>query len=209
MKNRDYRTFSSGEYYHVFNRGTGKMDIFISREDHLFFLTRIKEALFPDIKRGRYNPVIIPEGSFELVCYCLMPNHFHLLIKQNGDIPVSKIMNKVCTSYSKYFNKKYDRVGSLFQDQFKAVLIETNEQLLWLSVYIHKNPLVAGIASDLKSFEYSSYPDYIGIRAHTLCNKEIITGQISLIDYQKGAESDTEGHLLYPEVTLDAEGALL
>ena len=193
MNNRDYKNFAPSEIYHVYNRGVGKMDIFKDKEDYSLFLFRLKENLFPEqavtTRKSAYRRKIIPSGSFSLISYCLMANHFHLLIKQNGDIPVSKLMAKLLTSYSKYFNKKYDRVGSLFQDQFKCVRIETNEQLLWVSLYIHENPIKAKIVKDLAKYNWNSYLDYAGMQNENLCDKKLILEQydspIAYLNYFK------------------------
>jgi REP element-mobilizing transposase RayT len=186
MKNRDYKQFAEGEYYHIFNRGVGKMDIFLDEQDFLFFLKRLKENIHPERmplsgsgfrgapSPGSYVRELLPENSFELICYCLMPNHFHLVIKQLSSISISKLIAKVCTSYSMYFNKKYNRVGTLYQDQFKAVHVADDEYLLWLSVYIHQNPHVAGLVKNLKDWKWGSYPDYIGARQGSLCKKDVV-----------------------------------
>ena len=170
-----------GEYYHVFNRGTGQMDIFKDSADYGFFLRRLKENLFPDTwvpsAGERYERKLLPAGAFTLVCYCLMPNHFHFLLRQNTELPISALMVKVCGGYSKYFNKKYARVGSLFQDQFKVAHVDDNSYLLWVSAYIHQNPKVAGLVADLTSYKFSSYLDYVGERNGTLCEKSIILEQ--------------------------------
>lgn len=202
---RDYKQFVQGEFYHVYNRGNGKMTIFSDNEDFSFFIRRLKEGLFPSLSLSKRNqPVLLPENAFDLICYCLMPNHFHLAIRQNSDVTISKLMSKVCTSYSKYFNKKYERVGSIFQDQFKAVHVETNEQLLWLSVYIHKNPLVSNIVERLDSYEYSSYLDYIGKRNEVLCKKTIVTDQLGEgSDYLSLIASNAEGALLHEDLFTD------
>lgn len=121
----------------------------------------------------------LPAGSFDIFSYSLMPNHFHLEIRQNSDIPISKLIAKVCTGYGKYFNKKYGKVGGLFQDAFKAVLVTSDEQLLWLSAYIHNNPKAAGIVQNLKDYPYSSYLDYIGQRNGKLCNQSLILGMMN------------------------------
>jgi len=182
MNNRDYKNFTADEVYHIYNRGTGKIDIFLDEEDYFFFLHRLKDALYPDlvkipIGRGCYKPKLLPPDSFDLISYCLMINHFHLMIKQIGEVNISELISKVCTSYSKYFNKKYNRVGSLFQDQFKAVCVENNEQLLYLSYYIHQNPLKAELVKSLADYPYSSFPDYAGLRNGTLCKKDLIMDQ--------------------------------
>lgn len=200
MRNRDYKQFAGGTYYHVYNRGVAKQDIFKENYDYSFFLHRLKENLFPKLSRGTllytgdsfytkktenkkkkidFPRKTLPDKSFELVCYCLMPNHFHLLIKQVANVPVSKLILKVCTSYAMYFNKRHDRVGSLFQDTFKAISIEDNNYLFWLSAYIHKNPIEAGIVDDLKQWQWSSYLDYINERDGILCDKSIILEQLS------------------------------
>lgn len=169
---RDYKPFASGGIYHVYNRGNAKMSIFLDDGDYKFFLERLREALYPELEiletvsshigteKSRRLP--LPWGAFDLICYCLMPNHKHLVIQQNTDLPVGKLIHKVVTSYSMYFNKKYDRVGSLFQDQFKAVKVDSNEQLLCLVAYIHNNPIKAGIARDLSKYPYSSHFEYAG-----------------------------------------------
>ena len=103
-----------------------------------------------------------------------MPNHFHLLIQQCKDIPTSQLLLRLCTSYGKYFNKKYDRVGSLFQDQSKAVQVITDEQLLWLSAYIHANPLTAHLVTNLNMWPWSSWPEYAGLRKGEIVNMQLI-----------------------------------
>ena len=162
------------------------MDIFKDHLDYKFFLYRLKESLSPDkialpggssSSKGKiYIRKRLPPNSFCLLSYCLMPNRFHFLIKQTGDLPISKIISKVCTGYSMYFNKKYKRVGGLFQDQFKAVRVENDSQLLWTSAYIHQNPAVAGLVEELADYPWSSYPDYAGLREGTLCGQSFILG---------------------------------
>jgi len=162
VSKRDYKNFIQGGLYHVFNRGNAKMPIFLSPDDYEFFLLRLKQNLYPsrfEIKKNSVNGYTLkalPEGSFDLICFCLMPNHFHFILKQNSKLPISNLISKVCCSYSKYFNKKYERVGSLFQDQFKSVKIESNEQLLWLISYIHSNPVRAKLVDKPEDYLYSS-----------------------------------------------------
>ncbi|MFH0804077.1 MAG: transposase [Candidatus Zambryskibacteria bacterium] len=196
MRNRDYKEFAPDSYYHVFNRGNAKMDIFLDQEDYKFFLWRLKENLFPskaeknrrapsaNLPKERYVRKLLPPNSFSLVCYCLMPNHFHLLIRQNSKIKISELMLRVCGSYAKYFNKKYDRVGSLFQDQFKATLINKNNYLLWLSTYIHKNPQKGGLVNKLEDWKWSSYLDYIDQSREDFCDKKIILDQLNSDKYK-------------------------
>ena len=199
MNNRDYKQLAQGHYYHVFNRGVGKQDIFTDDQDFLNFLKRFKVALgMIKLPVGRQRTSLsrmtaLPKDAFTIICYCLMPNHFHLLIRQNTNLPISKLFAKVCTSYSKYFNKKFERVGGVFQDQYKAVLIDTDPYLLWLSAYIHNNPKAAGLAEKPEDWQYSSYLDYLGKRQGTLSEKEIILKQFkNFHDYQKFVEESFE-----------------
>jgi len=191
MGNRDYKKFAPECYYHIYNRGVGKISIFKDDQDFRVFLDRLKENLFPDLESNNgvikkvdysriHTPYVrkkLPSGSFSLVAYCLMPNHFHILIKQNNDIPISKLISKICTSYSKYFNLKYKRVGSLFQDQFKSVLVDDDAYLLWLSSYIHLNPQIAGLVKISQKWKWSSYMEYLDNNTESLCSKDIILGQ--------------------------------
>jgi REP element-mobilizing transposase RayT len=189
MKNRDDKIFAPNNYYHIYNRGNGRMVIFKDDEDRKFFILRLRENLFPKPQEGSplggasiaaeaaHTPYLrksLPPEAFCLICYCLMPNHLHLLIKQNGIILISKLIAKVCTGYSMYFNKKYKTVGHVFQDCFKSVLIGDDSQLLWTSAYIHNNPKTAGLVSELKDYRWSSYLDYAGLRQGNLCNKNFI-----------------------------------
>jgi len=100
-------------------------------------------------------------------------------------------MSNVFGGYAKVFNKRYDRVGSLFQDQFKAIRVDSDEYLLWLSAYIHANPTVAGIVGTLEDYPYASYPDYIGTRNGSLCDKSIITEHFKSPDEYRVFVSET------------------
>ena len=103
-----------------------------------------------------------------------MPNHFHLLIEQVGDISISILMLKICTSYARYTNLKHKRVGHIFQDKFKAVLIENNPQLMWTSAYIHMNAMKDGLVKHPGDYKWSSYNDYIGKRNLPIISKELL-----------------------------------
>lgn len=200
MKNRDYKQLEKGGIYHVFNRGVSKVDIFKDDQDFGVFLSRLKENLFPEkenrLKRATSQRKKLPSGAFDLVCYCLMPNHFHLIIQQKTELPISKLVSKVCTSYSMYFNKRYNRVGSLFQDTFKSVLIKDNEQLLWTSLYVHENPIKAAMLENLMNYKWSSFKDYSNLEESGMCKKEILLEQFSssgfYLDYFRDSEKNKE-----------------
>lgn len=130
------------------------------------FLKRLKQALGMSV----VNPVRIkplPLGSFSVISYCLMRNHFHLQIRQNSDIGIDKLIAKVCTSYAMYYNKKYGHVGNVFQDRFKAKLVENDSYSMYLSAYIHNNP-------GSLDYDYSSFKDIVGERNGQLVEKSVV-----------------------------------
>ncbi len=172
------------------------MEIFRDEQDYLNFLKRIRVALgkTKGIKTSLDRLVPFEEGVFSLISYCLMPNHFHLQIEQCADVPLGKLLLKVCTSYSMYFNKKYDHVGHVFQDQFKAIPIQSENQVAALSAYIHQNPKVAGLVKRAEDWAYSSYPDYIGVRQGNLIDPNSVLSQFSSRDeYRLFVEDQSEG----------------
>lgn len=176
-------TFSVGEYYHVYNRGTDKREIFLDNSDRerfvklLYLANGSKPIAFRYLPTGlHYTRIEKGKPVVALGAYCLMPNHFHLLIKETNDDGITKFLGKMSTSYSMYFNKKYERTGSLFEGPFKATHVESDEYLKYLFSYIHLNPLKlinekwkedkftkrAATKTYLMNYRYSSYVDYIG-----------------------------------------------
>ena len=147
-----------GEYYHLLNRGAGKQTTFLDKSDWQRFLFSIlylqSPEPFKNIARisSQFSPNIgfpvpidtlarILESRFvELVSFCLMPNHFHLLVREKEEGGIAKYMQRVGDGYTKYFNTKHDRTGHVFQGPYKAVHVKSNRQLLYLSSYIHRNP---------------------------------------------------------------------
>jgi len=153
------KIYIDNSFYHIYNRGVEKRDIFLDDQDYSTFLSYLQTYLSPKDEKGLSEIIIskksTPEDkdkavkllrlknyneNIELVCYALMPNHFHLLIRQRRNA-FNHLMNSLGTRYGMYFNRKYNRIGVLFQDVYKAVYIETDEQLLHLSRYINLNPL--------------------------------------------------------------------
>ena len=117
-----------------------------------------------------------------------MPNHFHLLLRQNSDTPLYRFMHALHTSYSIYFNTKYNKVGRMFQSRFKQKEIDKDEYLSRITSYIHFNPVKDDLVKELNDYQWSSYPDYIGIRKGTLCDKDIILANETPEDYKKSTE---------------------
>jgi putative transposase len=176
-------TFSFGEFYHIYNRGTDKRTIFVDQNDHkrfLLILFACNSTQHIDVRElnsegesfGKNRQTIVDIGA-----YCLMPNHFHLLIKEKSEGGISLFMRKLLTAYSMYFNRKYKRTGKLFEGAFKATHAETDEYLKYLLSYIHLNPVKMfdkdwkekgikdkpGAKKYLSDYNYSSYLDYIGV----------------------------------------------
>lgn len=199
--------FAIGEYYHVYNRGVDKRDVFLDGQDYARFLTSIIEfnrvdpigSLFEKNlaeKRGlspqKEGDLVPADPLVEVIAYCLNKNHYHLISKQLKDGGISKFMLKLSSGYSSYFNKKYERSGSLFQGPFKSIHINSNEYLLHLSAYVNCNCEVHKIA-EAENYKWCSFPDYIGKSNGTLCNKEVILGQFkNLEEYREYAKINAE-----------------
>lgn len=159
----------NNEFYHIFNRGADKKIIYLQQRDYSRFIRTIfyyqfagpkpKFSTFSKFNLNSFKP-ISKEKHLEILCYCLMPNHFHLLVRQLNENGIKKFMQQVQNSYGKYFNTKHTHTGPLFQGRFKAVRIESDEQLLHVSRYIHLNPIVSGLVKYLESAWPSSYSEY-------------------------------------------------
>jgi putative transposase len=169
------KQFEAESMYHVYNRGVDKRIIFEDKRDYAVFLSFLKYALLSDDSNKEINAVeadLLTEAQrfnlrregladrLELVSYCLMPNHFHLLLYQYEPDAITKLMRSVATGYSMYFNKRHKRVGSLFQGVYKASKINSETYWTHISRYIHLNPLDLG--QDYMLYEYSSYRVYMG-----------------------------------------------
>lgn len=173
--------FVNGQFYHVYNRGSEKRRIFEDQRDFKRFLKTLIYYQYkgPKTKFSNYlsNQGFQPkltQKNVEIIAYCLIPNHFHLLIKQIQEGGITDMIKKISLSYTKYFNTKNNRVGPLFQGQFKAVLVETDEQLLHVSRYIHLNPLSALLVKKLKRYKWSSYEEYIDNKFNICSKNEIL-----------------------------------
>lgn len=173
--------FETGSFYHVYNRGVEKRQIFPDERYCQRFLQTLYYYQFSGPKPKFSNKDRFKEHDFdqnpkivEIICYCLMPNHFHLLLQQSQDNGIKEFIGKISNSYTKYFNTKNKRVGPLLQGTFKAIPIETDFQLMHVSRYIHLNPYVSDLTRDLDTYSYSSYLDYVGITQGKICNEKPI-----------------------------------
>jgi putative transposase len=166
------KQYTEDTSYHVYNRGVEKRKIFLDEQDYSVFLNLLKRHLSKeDQVDGRGIIYESYAGRIELQAFCLMPNHYHLLLYLNKDIKaITELMRRVGGTYTSYFNKKYDRVGPLFQSVFKASRIDSDPYLLHISRYIHRNP------KDYYNWQYSSLPYYIkGYQADWVVPDKIYT----------------------------------
>ena len=204
-------SFAINNYYHIYNRGVEKRSIFIGKRDYQQFLLAMDfyrknplPAKLSDFKRG-IEKIKMIENQIELIqifSYCLMPNHFHFLLKQNVHGGITDFLRKFTNSYTRYFNTKYDRIGPLFQGTFKAKLIETDAYLLHVSKYIHRNPLKLS-NRNLHSYPYSSYMYYLSKDKHPFCDTEFILSYFSKTNANLGyssfvEETEIENPAIYP-----------
>jgi REP-associated tyrosine transposase len=143
-------TFFPGGYFHIYNRGVSRNQIFFSEEDYRYCLSLLKKYA---------------ETYFiTIIAYCLMPNHFHFILRQNSDRSVSRFMGVVFNAYVQSLNKKYGRVGTLFEGRFKNIHIDNENYILQLCRYLHLNPVKARIVDAPEEWPYSDYNDWIARR---------------------------------------------
>ena len=194
-------------YYHIYNRGVEKRVIFLDQQDYSVFLSYLKEYLLPKKEKNLHERLSNPQISsveknkilkslqlnnfnqeITLLSYCLMPNHFHFFVKQKSVNAIDKFMNSLATRYTMYFNRKYNRVGSLYQDVYKAILISSEAHFLHLSRYIHKQALKL-------NNQPCSYPEYIGLRKTSWINPDEILSFFS----KTNPSSTYENFVMQPE----------
>jgi len=161
-----------GSYYHLFNRGNNKGRIFFDINDYFYFLNQFNHYLATHI---------------DVFAYCLMPNHFHFFVRINNGPGFDKGIKNFLISYSKTINKKYGRVGSLFQGRYKLSEVKTNAHFTRIITYIHQNPMSAGLSKSLEDYHFSSYKAYIS-------NKRTIIKRKEVLEWFGGIESFIEAH---------------
>lgn len=200
------KEFVADSYYHIYNRGVEKRVIFIDEQDYNVFISYLKTYLVSKDTKKLHSQLANPKtpwsekdkilkllrlnnfsDDLKLISYCLMPNHFHLLVIQKDSTTIDRFMNSLCTRYSMYFNRKYKRVGCLFQDVYKAVRVSNDEHLLEISRYIHRNPIPQVLQGDplqnlrkMEDYMYSSYKDYFGSAPRSWIATQIILEYFSL-----------------------------
>ena len=172
MKIDYYTPLYKDQYYHIYNRGNNGERIFYTRDNYLFFLKRLDEYL---------------SKCVYIFAFCLLPNHFHLLIKVRDYLKVSEQFRLLFLSYSKAINKQTGRTGSLFQKRFKRTIIESIPSLCRAAVYIHTNPVHHNITNDFKNYQYSSFQSL-------LSEKETILNREEVLEWFKGIDNFIKLH---------------
>ena len=214
------KTYAANGYYHLYNRGVEKRTIFQDQQDYGVFLSYLKEYLLPKDEAELHKKLSDPDSSYQdrdkvlkqlrlnnfnqeitLLAYCLMPNHFHFFLKQKSMGAIDKFMNSLGTRYTMYFNRKYKRVGSLYQGVYKAVPITNEAQFVYLSKYIHKQ----GLALQAQA---SSYEEYMGKRNTTWVHPEEVLEYFSktnsLLSYENFVRESIAPGLL-KDIDLDED----
>ncbi|OGY29575.1 MAG: hypothetical protein A3F35_02755 [Candidatus Woykebacteria bacterium RIFCSPHIGHO2_12_FULL_45_10] len=175
---RPPRNFVQGDYYHLICRGNNQ-NIFLGNKDYIRFLENL------DNYSGKF--------SIKIFSFALMPNHVHLLVRQDSEIPISKFMQVLTTAHANYFNLKHRRTGHLFESRFKHIGVETDEYLVHLSRYIHLNPSSANIVTKPESYPWSSYRTFLKLEALNFVDRDTVLGYFSsknpIRDYQEFVES--------------------
>ncbi|MFA5871312.1 MAG: transposase [Parcubacteria group bacterium] len=194
--------FENGEYYHIYNRCIDKNILARDRADIKRFFQSLNEfnvkrpigslyeKFYYQDKFG--NQVSKKDKLVEFICYCVNPNHYHFLLKQNTEGGISRFMHKAVLGYTKYYNQRYGRSGALFQSPFKAINVNSNEYLLHLSVYINLNYRVHKID---KTRAFSSWNQYANqkIIGNIKCKKDIVLKQFrNDVEYREFAENSLE-----------------
>ena len=198
------KEFAPNSYYHIYNRGVAKQSIFLDENDYKTFLGYLKLYLIVHDKNDKTRPSRKLKNYFQnliLLSYCLMPNHFHLFVFQKDIEIMTEFMRSLGTKYSMYFNKRYKRVGPVFQSRYKAVMVKSETQFIYLSKYIHRNPLdILPSGTDLDGYKYSSYQNYLGRFNQTWVETSEILSYFSKINsgesYKKFVEEVDETDLI-------------
>lgn len=191
---------ANDNYYHIYSRSISKFVIFNNEKEYkrMFELFQLLKFIDFDYKLSKFKKLDIQKQNniintmqftsksyVDIIAYCIMPTHFHLVLKQNIKNGITKYMAKVLNSYSKYFNTRHNRIGPLWSGRFKNILIEDDNQLMHLTRYLHLNPTSAKLVKNPQDWHYSSYNEYLkNSKLDYICSyKQIL--DIQNDDYKK------------------------
>lgn len=168
-----------GHYYHIYNRGVNRQPIFANAGNYLFLLRRAKSFL--------------ADYPLSVIAYCLMPNHYHFLLRPEKDSALSRFIQRLFNSYTQAFNRQQDRSGTLFEGRAKSVLVDTDEYALHLCRYIHLNPVRAGLVAHPSKWAYSNYLEWVERRSGTLVDRAFVQGYFpTAADYESFVISEVD-----------------
>ena len=146
-------------YYHVFNRGCNQEAIFFSDDNYIHLLHLIHRFIPP---------------SVNIVAYCLMPNHYHMLLKSTDSSGISRFLQRTFNAYTQAVNRQRERSGTLFEGRARGIVVDDEKYAIYLCRYIHLNPVAAGIVSSPLEWPYSNYAEFVGKRQGTLCDRRFL-----------------------------------
>lgn len=172
--------FVRGCYYHIYNRGADRRTIFRNEGNYLYLLRLLKR--------------VAAECEIAIIAYCLLPNHYHWLIRQDGDVPANLFPMRVFGSYVQAFNRQHNRDGTLFAGRFKAILVQEDGYLRHLCRYIHANAVHHGLATTPEMWPYSNYHEWLGLRNGTLVDREFVTAHFPDLPQYRQSVMDWLAH---------------
>jgi putative transposase len=152
--------FVQGNYYHGYNRGAGRQAIFLEERNYLYVLRLLKKVAI--------------ECNITVVAYCLLPNHYHWLLRQDGETPAGKVPAHVFGSYTQAFNRAYERTGTLFEGPYKSLRVDASAHFVNLCGYIHLNAVHHGLVGTPDAWPYSNYLEWIEKRQGTLIDRQLV-----------------------------------
>ena len=171
-------TFAQGQYYHIYNRGAGKGKIFFNAGNYEYLLRLVQQ----------YSQ----KHGVKIIAYCLMPNHYHFLLRQETEEPLSKFMQALFNAYAQALNIQQARTGTLFEGRFKHKRVDKWEYLITLCRYIHRNPVNANLVAQPEDWAYSNYREWIGLRDGTLVDRTFIKDNFPKPDEYTAFVNDIE-----------------
>lgn len=171
-------TFTQGQYYHLYNRGAGKGRVFCNDGNYQYLLHLVKQYY------QKYGVTVI--------AYCLMPNHYHFLLRQETEEPLSKFMQVLFNTYVQALNLQQERTGTLFEGRFKHKCVDKWEYLMVLCRYIHLNPVKAGLVACPEDWVYSNYQEWVGLRDDELVDNAFVQDHFPRVEEYVKFVNDVE-----------------